>query len=67
MLTNSSEALDASPKRSTFEAGSFVGCADPLEGRGDRDLGLGESTRIEAGVDPEESGALPDDPLRRNE
>ena len=67
MLTDPSESLDASPKRSTFETGRFAGGGDPLEGGGDPDLGLGESTRIGAGVDPKEGGAFPDDPRRLNE
>ena len=67
MLTDPSESLDASPKSSTFETGRFAGSADPLKGGSDQYLGLRESTRIGAGVDPEEGGALPDDPRRRSE
>ena len=67
MLTDPSDSLDASPKRSIFETGRFAGGADSLECGGDTDLSLGESTIIEAGVDPEEGGALSDDPRRRNE
>ena len=67
MLTDPSDSLDASPKRSIFETGRFAGGADSLECGGDTDLSLGESTIIEAGVDPEEGGALSDDLRRRNE
>ena len=67
MLIDPSESLDASPKRSTFEAGRFAGGADPLEGGGDPDLGLGESTEIGAGFNPEKGGTLLDDLWRRNE
>ena len=66
MLTDLSDSLGASPKRSNFEARRFAGGDDPLEGGGDPDLRLRESTKIGAGVDPEESGALLDDPRRRN-
>ena len=67
MLTDPSESLDASPKRSTFKTGRFAGGADPLEGGGNPDLELGESTGIGAGIDPVGGGALLDDPRRRNE
>ena len=67
MLTNPSESLDASPKRSTFEIRCFAGGADPLESEGDPDLGRGESTGIGAGIDPAKDGILLDDSRRRNE
>ena len=55
MLNDPSESLDASPKRSTFKTGLLAGGADPLEGGGEPDLGLGESTGIGAGVDPKKA------------
>ena len=39
MLTDPSESLDASPKRTTFETRCFEGGADSLERGGDPDLG----------------------------
>ena len=55
------------PKRSTFETRCFACGVDPLESGGGPDLGLGESTKIGAGIDPAEGGVLLDDPRRRNE
>ena len=67
MLTDPSESLNVSPKRSTFDTGRFASCAGPLESGGNLDLGLEESTMIDAGVDPEEAGTLLDGPRRLNE
>ena len=66
-MTNSSESVDASPKRSIYETGRFVGGAGSLESEGDPDAGLGGSTMIFALVDPEEGGTLLDGPRPHNE
>ena len=66
MLSYQSESRDASPKRPTYETERFAGNADPINSEGDRNLVLGESTTIGAGIDLEKCGALPDDPRSRN-
>ena len=67
MLTDPSGSLDASSKRSTFETGRFAGGVASFERGGDPDLGLLESTKIGAGIDPAEGGALINDSGRSNE
>ena len=67
MMTDPTESLDALPKRSKFEGELCAGGGDPLKVQGDSDLGLGEPTKTGAGVDPEDGGALLDDPHRRSE
>ena len=67
MLTDPCESLDASPKISTFKTRCFAGGEDSLERGGDPDLGLLESTKIGAGIDPAEGGALINDSGRSNE
>ena len=67
MLNNPLESLDASPRMSVRTTRGLMGGAHSLKQEGDPDLGLGESTKIGAGTDPAESGAVVDDPRRRNE
>ena len=66
MQTDPLESLDALPKGSNFETVRFAGVAYLLEGIDDPDLGLVKSTRIGAGVDTEEGGALTDDLRSQN-